>query len=98
MSQIIEKKDLIIARISRIVENLKQADSLFEEKLNADEMVKVLFALVTDNFTTEQFNNLSDAELTRRFRKVMITEAVAGTLNDLTPEQIALFDQMVKRK
>jgi len=27
-----------------------------------------------------------------------VLEAVAGTLNELTPEQIAIFDEMIKRK
>jgi len=27
-----------------------------------------------------------------------VLEAVAGTLNELTPEQIAIFDKMIKRK
>ncbi len=39
---------------------------------------------------------IDESELTRRIRKIMTFHAVAGTLNDLTPEQIKIFDEAVE--
>jgi hypothetical protein len=35
-------------------------------------------------------------DLTRRIDKIIVSEAVSDTLNDLTPEQIAIFDAAVE--
>jgi hypothetical protein len=41
---------------------------------------------------------MSDQELKKHCSLIMVTEAVAGTLNELTPEQMAIFDEVIKRK
>ncbi|MGV0101820.1 hypothetical protein NSTC731_01138 [Nostoc sp. DSM 114167] len=33
-----------------------------------------------------------------RIDSILVIEAVSGTLNDLTPEQIEMFDAAVKRR
>ncbi|WP_442946733.1 hypothetical protein [Nostoc sp. NZL] len=39
---------------------------------------------------------IKDDDLTDRIDSILILEAVSGTLNDLTPEQIAIFDAAVE--
>ncbi len=41
---------------------------------------------------------IKEHDLTRRISKILTLEVVAGTLNDLTPEEIAIFDAAVARK
>jgi hypothetical protein len=38
---------------------------------------------------------IHEDELVRRIDKILVLEAVSGTLNDLLPEEIAIFDAVV---
>lgn len=49
-----------------------------------------------EKFSLEDMRAISEHELTRRIKKIMTLEAVSGTLNDLTPEQIEIFDAAVE--
>ncbi|MEH2122967.1 hypothetical protein [Nostoc sp.] len=51
-----------------------------------------------DKFSSEFINALSDGELTDIIDSILVIEAVSGTLNDLTPEQIEMFDAAVERR
>ncbi|MBP0010177.1 MULTISPECIES: hypothetical protein [unclassified Roseofilum] len=44
----------------------------------------------------KRFCTVDESELTERVERIMVTESVAGTLNDLTPEQMAIFDAAVE--
>lgn len=46
----------------------------------------------------EEMQAIKDGDLTNRIDKILVLEAVSGTLNDLTPEQIKMYDEAVKRK
>ncbi|MEH1817537.1 MAG: hypothetical protein V7L31_00310 [Nostoc sp.] len=84
-------------RISLIVEKLIKGNSLYQTKLNQQEIIKMLTELF-GQLSPEEMRAITDYELTRRIDKVLILEAVSGTLNDLTPEQIKMYDEAVKRK
>ncbi|TAE57351.1 MAG: hypothetical protein EAZ76_08470 [Nostocales cyanobacterium] len=85
-------------RIEKVVNILMEERPLFKEELNADEMVQELCDLFQKNLPIEEFNSMDDQELKKHCSAIMVTEAVAGTLNELTPEQLAIFDEMIKRK
>jgi hypothetical protein len=87
----------LINRISPIVENLFKANSLYPVKLNKQEMIEMLVKLFRQ-FTPEEMRAIKDNDLTRRIDKILVVEAISGTLNDLTPQQIKMFDEAVKRK
>ena len=84
-------------RISPIVDNLFKGSSFYVVKLKKTEMIEQLVSLF-GKFSTEEFRAISDYELTRRIKKILTLEAVSGTLNDLTPEQIKIFDEAVAGK
>ncbi|MBX9254121.1 hypothetical protein H1Q63_09205 [Desmonostoc muscorum CCALA 125] len=84
-------------RISPIVETLIKGNSLYKVKLNQQEMIKMLVELF-GQFSPEEMKAITEHELTRRIDKILVLEAVSGTLNDLTPEQIKMYDEAVKRK
>ena len=49
-------------------------------------------------FSPEEFMTITDNQLTDRIDSILVLEAVSGTLNDLTPEQIKIFDEVVEGK
>ena len=96
MTQSTINKDAITARISRIVEELMEKESWFREKLDLEEMVNYVSDLAKAKFSPEQLQAIDDEDLTERIDKVLTIEAVSGTLNDLTPEQMEIFDAAVE--
>jgi len=84
-------------RISPIVDNLFKSNSLYLVKLKKWEMIEMLVDLF-GKFSPEEMRAIKDDDLTRRIDKILVLEAVSGTLNDLTPEQIKMYDEAVKRK
>jgi len=85
----------LVNRISPIVENLFKGNSLYQVKLNQQEMSQMLVELF-GQFSSEEMREIKDDDLTDRIDSILILEAVSGTLNDLTPEQIAIFDAVVE--
>jgi hypothetical protein len=97
MQELMRKRDIAIARLSKTVDNLIQGNSLYQERLDKQEIIQHLVNLL-DKFSPEFINALSEGELTDRIDSILVIEAVSGTLNDLTPEQIEMFDAAVERR
>lgn len=66
-------------------------------KLKKWEMIEMLVDLF-GKLSLEEMQAIKDDDLTNRINKILVLEAVSGTLNDLTPEQIKMYDEAVKRK
>lgn len=92
------RQESMVKRIEDIVSILRSERPLFKEELNSQEMIEQLCQLFETNLPIEEFYNMSDEELKKYCSIIMVTEAVAGTLNELTPEQMAIFDEVIKRK
>ncbi len=88
-------KQTLLSHVSEIVENFIQEETLFQDKLDAQEMIHLIMSLF-DTFSSEELEAISNAELRKRINSVLVLEAVSGTLNDLTPEQIKIFDEAVE--
>lgn len=84
-------------RIAPVVEKLFEGDSLYQVRLKQEEMIEMLVELFSQ-FTPEEMQDIKDEDLTNRIDSILVLEAVSGTLNDLTPEQIATFDAVVEGK
>ena len=84
-------------RISHVVDKLFRASSFYMVKLDQYEMTEMLIELFS-RFSPEEMRTIKEHDLTRRIDKILVLEAVAGTLNDLTPEEIAIFDAAVAGK
>lgn len=97
MQEISSQRDVLIARILPIVEKLFQDNNLYQLKLGKQEMIEMLVNMF-GQFTPEEMKAITETDLTRRIDKILVLEAVSGTLNDLTPEQIKMYDEAVKRK
>ena len=95
MYEVSQEKDIFLVRISQIVNNLINSNSFYKEKLDKNEMVPDLVDLFKQ-FSLEEFTRMEDEDLTHRIDNLLNLEAVSGTLNDLTPEQIEMFDASVE--
>ena len=95
MYEVSQEKDVFLARISQIVNNLIDSSKFYQEKLDKNEMVLDLVDLFKQ-FSLEEFTRIEDEDLTHRIDNLLNLEAVSGTLNDLTPEQIEMFDASVE--
>lgn len=95
MYEVSQEKDLFLVRISQIVENLINSNNFFQEKLNKNEIVPDLVDLFKQ-FSLEEFVTIEDEDLTHRIDRILVTDAVSGRLNDLTPEQMKMFDEAVE--
>lgn len=95
MTQVYVAKDTVISRISGIVDKLMQGEDLFRERLDKNEVMQI-FSSLLERVSPEKLISLEDSELTARVDRIMVREAVAGTLNQLTPEQMKIFDAAVE--
>ncbi len=95
MYEVSQEKDVFLVRISRIVDNLIDSNSFYQEKLDKNEMVLDLVDLFK-KFSLKEFATIEDEDLTHRIDRILVTHAVSGTLNDLTPEQMKMFDEAVE--
>ncbi|MTJ50727.1 hypothetical protein [Dolichospermum sp. UHCC 0259] len=95
--QLTDYQQELTERISHVVDKLFRGSSFYMVKLDQYEMTEMLIELF-GRFSPEEMRAIKEHDLTRRISKILTLEAVAGTLNDLTPEEIAVFDAAVARK
>jgi hypothetical protein len=92
------QQQLMKERIEKIVTILMEESPLFKEELNATEMVEHLCNLFQQNVSVDEFNGMEDQDLKERCSGILSVQMLSGLLDDLTPEQIAIFDESVRRK
>ncbi|MEA5557292.1 hypothetical protein [Nodularia spumigena] len=95
MQEVLNYNQELHNRISPIVEKLIRGNSLYQVKLNKREMIAMLVELF-GQFSPEEMREIKEDDLTDRIDSLLMLESVSGTLNDLTPEQIAIFDAVVE--
>jgi hypothetical protein len=95
--QLTDYQQELTERISHVVDKLFRGSSFYMVKLDQYEMAEMLIELFS-RFSPEEMRTIKEHDLTRRIDKILVLEAVAGTLNDLTPEEIAIFDAAVAGK
>jgi adenylosuccinate synthase len=90
-----EKIRKILKDISNIIEEIISKEDGFKE-IDKRRLLNSILEIL-DGFTVEQLK-IPRSELVRRIRKVIAVESVFGILNELSPEQIKDFDEIVKRR
>lgn len=90
--------DIRLTRIEKTVSILRSERPLFKEELNQAEMIEHLFKLYQKNLAIDEFNSMTDQELKENCSFILSTELMSGMLKELTPEQLAIFDEAIKRK
>ncbi|NES64388.1 MAG: hypothetical protein F6K24_03510 [Okeania sp. SIO2D1] len=82
-------------RLIPIVENFLATDRLLEN-LDRDEMVRIIVDVLMRNYFPEQLQEMSDAKLSDKIRRILEGQVMFGLLSDLTPTEIADFDAAVR--
>ncbi len=83
-------------KLHQIVDNLIDNNPLYQEGLNRKEMSDLIKGIFTP-VAIPDLNSISEQELTKRIKSILSLHLVSGMLNDLTPEQMKIFDESVKR-
>ncbi|MGD2248762.1 MAG: hypothetical protein PVF58_10185 [Candidatus Methanofastidiosia archaeon] len=83
----------ILYCITRSIGTLAEKD--YFKKVDKSRLVKRLAALAVKHPEIILLNN---DELKQRIKKIMVIEALAGFLQDLTPEEMKFFEEAVKRR
>ncbi|MBD2481828.1 hypothetical protein [Planktothrix sp. FACHB-1365] len=91
-------KQSMIIRIEKVVSILMEERPLFKEELNYSEIVKHLVKLFEENLSFEEFSTMPDTELKEHCSGIMSLQILAKIGEDFTPEQMAIFDEAIKRK
>ncbi|MFM6180628.1 MAG: hypothetical protein ACKPA8_03760, partial [Dolichospermum sp.] len=69
---------------------------LYQENLDKQAMIANINRTF-DPVAVPDVNSISQEELTKRIKRILSLHLVSGMLNDLTPEQMRIFDESVKR-
>ena len=91
-------KELMIKRIEQVVSILMEERPFFKEEFDYSEIVKHLFNIAQENLTINQFNDLPNEELKEICSFIMATEILSKIGQELTPKEMAIFDEAIKRK
>jgi len=85
----------ILEKVSRILDKLTP-DEEFLRDIDKKRLLKTISEILNE-IPPEQMK-ISEDELVKRIRGVLVLESVSGILNELTPEQIKGFDDAVRRR
>ncbi|WP_016951430.1 hypothetical protein [Anabaena sp. PCC 7108] len=83
-------------KLPEIVKSLIDNNPLYQENLDKQAMIENIHCTF-DPVTVPDVNSISEEELTKRIKRILSLHLVSGMLNDLTPEQMKIFDESVKR-
>jgi hypothetical protein len=92
------KQESMVKRIENVVSILMEEEPLFKEDLNYSEMVTHLAEVFEKALSFEEFNSISEESLKNRCSSIMSLQLLATIGDDFTPEQMAIFDEAIKRK
>jgi len=88
----------LIQRIEQVVATLMEERPLFKEELNYSDMVDDLAKVFQENLTIEEFNTMSESDLKKRCSGIMSISLLSKIGAGFTPEEMAIFDDAIKRK
>ncbi len=92
------QRESMIKRIEEVVSNLMEERPLFKEDLDYNKTVQHLANIFMKNLTFEKFTIISDEDLKKRCSGIMSIKVLSKIGKDLTPEQMAIFDEAIRRK
>ena len=95
MPTVIIEQDLITEKITPIVDKLMQENSIFAN-LNKNAIIKNFCQIFREN--NQDLGQILQPELAEIIERMMNIEVMYRLLEDLTPEQIEMFDQGIARR
>ncbi|MFN6527814.1 hypothetical protein [Nostoc sp. ChiSLP03a] len=64
MQEVSEERDVLLTRITKIVEHLMQKDSSYQYYLDKDKAIKMIFKYYSEKVSMEELKAMSDFRLT----------------------------------
>jgi hypothetical protein len=108
LSSEVNQNELMVKRIEQVVSTIMAEDPLFARDLDYLSIVEYLVSILSiveylvsifnQALSVEEFNTISDASLKNRCSKIMAVQLLAKIGEDFTPEQMAIFEEAIKRK
>jgi hypothetical protein len=92
------RQELIVKRIENIVSILMEERPLFKEDINYSEIVANLAEVFEKLLSFEEFNSISEESLKKRCDKMIAVQLLAKIGEEFTSEQMAIFEDAIKRK
>lgn len=90
-------KTQALCRVSQIADKVFEEKEVYRRRVDRADFLGIYATLMDERkLSPEDLLSITEAELTRRIRQTMVWEAMAGLLDDLTPEQIRIFDAVVE--
>jgi hypothetical protein len=96
MTQTVDLTQVVENRITQIVDQLQQ-EHPFLQDLDRTQQIREHTDGLLGIWQPQQILEIPQAELVSIVHDIMVMDSVAGMLNDLTPEQMQMFDEAVKR-
>jgi hypothetical protein len=83
-------------KLPEIVRTLMDNNPLYQDNLDREKMIANINRTF-DPVAVPDVNSISEEKLTKRIKRILSLHLVSGMLNDLSPEQMRIFDESVKR-
>ena len=88
-------KHPVLERLSKIVDQLFQNNTLYQQELNKEKIMETLSSLL-DKVSPQKLIILDDEQLTKRVKAVMSTELMSNLIDELKPEEVEKFNAVVE--
>jgi hypothetical protein len=92
----VDDKDIALYRISKIVDKLVAEKADFK-KVDKTRMLQFISNLIK-KWSPDKLSSITNDELRQRIEKILLIEATAGILNELSSSQMQSFEAAVKRR
>jgi len=92
------QQQAMVKRIEQVVSTLMKEESIYKEDFDYREIIEHLSQFFKDNLSVENFNLMSDEKLKERCDRIMSIQLLAKIGENFTPEQMAIFEEAIKRK
>ena len=95
MTQTCMEKNIVLKRISEMIDQVMENYSLYQEELDRDELMET-FSKILDRVSSQILLPLNDEQLKEKIDRVMSTELLSTILDDFTPEEKEMFHTAVE--
>ncbi|MBN8562362.1 MULTISPECIES: hypothetical protein [unclassified Leptolyngbya] len=96
MTQATDLKQVVEHRITQIIDQLQKAHPFLQD-LDRTQQIREHTDELLELWQPQQILEIPQEELVSIVQDIMVMNSVAGMLNDLTPAQMQMFDEAVKR-
>lgn len=88
MHEVSGERDALLARLSRIVENLMQKDTSYQYYLDKDKAIKMIFKYYCEKVSMEKLKAMSDFKLTGFVEGHMMTLLLIEGEDDIEVKEL----------